>query len=239
VGIPFGNGASGTTTFNPPLSDIVIEVFERCQKRAIELEPEHWQSCRRSMNLVQSRWSNRGINLWKVDLVSTSLIQGQIDVPVDANVINVLDTYRSAPANTEAPGVITDTVLYPIDRSNYASIPNKETQGPPTSFWFERTQAPNMKLWPAVDGNGPYTLNYYVFRQMQDAIPQMGMTGDLVQRFYEAYIAEVAAHVALKWQPSQVATLAGYAMAVFKEAQGEDHEHVPTIIVPDFSGYFI
>jgi hypothetical protein len=239
VGIPFGNGASGATSFNPPLSDIVIEVFERCQKRAIELEPEHWQSCRRSMNLVQSRWSNRGIALFKVELVSVPLVQGQIDVPVDPSVISVLDVYRSAPASTEAPGVITDIVLYPIDRSNYASIPNKETQGPPTSFWYERLQQPNLKLWPAVDGNGPYTLNYYVFRQMQDAIPAMGMTADLVQRFYEAYIAEVAAHVALKWQPSQVQVLSAYAMAVYKEAQGEDHERVTTVISPDLSGYFI
>jgi hypothetical protein len=130
-------------------------------------------------------------------------------------------------------------VLYPIDRSNYASIPNKDTQGPPTSFWFERTQAPTMKLWPAVDGNGPYTLNYYVFSQFQDAVPSMGLTGDLVQRFYEAYVAEVAAHVALKWAPERVPILAPYATACWKEASDEDHEKVPTVITPDLSGYYV
>ena len=234
VGLRFGGGTSGTMLFNPALSDIIIEVFERCQKRAVELEPEHWQSARRSMNLVQSRWSNRGINLWKVELVSVPLVQGQIDVPVDPTVINVLDVYRSVTWGGQA----TDIILYPIDRSNYAGIPNKTQEGAPTSFWFERTQTPNMKLWPAVDANGPYVLNYYVWRQMQDAVPSMGLTADLVERFFEAYIAEVAAHVSIKWAPDRMTVLAAYATAAFTEAQQEDHERVPTFISPDLMGYY-
>jgi hypothetical protein len=235
VGTQLGPGTSGTSSFDPPLSDIMIEVFERCQIRATELEPEHWQSCRRSMNLVQSRWSNRGINLWKVELVTTPLVQGQIDVPVDPNVINVLDVYRTI---TFGP-LSTDTVLYPIDRSNYAAVPNKMTQGPPSSFWFARTQTPSMKLWPAVDGEGPYTLNYYVWRQMADAFASMGQTADLVQRFYEAYIAEVASHVSIKWQPARTQALTTYAVGAFSEAQQEDHEKVSTNMAPDLAGYFL
>jgi hypothetical protein len=129
-------------------------------------------------------------------------------------------------------------VLYPIDRSNYTAIPNKTTEGPPTSFWYERLQSPNLKLWPAVDGGGPYTLNYYVFRQFRDAIPSMGITADLVNRFIEAYVAEVAAHVALKWAPERVPVLAMYATACFRESQLDDVERVSTFMVPDFSGYF-
>jgi len=234
VGTRFAGGASGTTAFNPALSDIVIEVFERCGIRAISLEPEHWQSARRSMNFVQSRWSNRGINLWKVDLVSMPLMQGQIDVPVDANVINVLDVYRSVTFGNET----IDTILYPIDRSDYAGTPNKAQQGPPSSFWFQRTQTPLLKLWPAVDGAGPYILNFYVFRQMQDAIPAMGLQADAVQRFFEAYVGEVASHVAMKWAPERATPLAAYAVAVYKEANMEDHEKVSTFMIPDLSGYF-
>lgn len=233
----FTPGQIGTTTaFNPALSDILIEMFERCQIRAVELQTEHFQSARRSLNLVQSRWSNRGINLWKVQLYSVPLTHGQIDVPIDPSVINVLDVYRTT---QDQSGFPTDIILYPLDRSGYAAIPNKTQQGPPTSFWFQRLQSPNMKLWPAVDAQGPYTLNYYTWRQMADAIPQLGLTGDMVERFYEAYVAECAAHIAMKWAPDRMQVLATYAVAAYTEAQMEDHEKIETHIVPDFSSYYM
>ena len=54
---------SGTTTFAPSGADLVLEAFERLQIRAAEITADHMVSARRSMNLVQVRWANRGTNL--------------------------------------------------------------------------------------------------------------------------------------------------------------------------------
>ena len=400
------SNTSGTYTYAPALSEILVEAFERCGMRTSELTQEHYLSGRRTMNLVQSAWSNRGINLWKVDLVKVLMPQGQISYPVDADVINVLDTYLrqfdlgmpvnvppkfstvagsdvvtitaptsspfaagfyisinvpvsvggivvggfyevqsvidgttytiQAASNATAtvnqggvvpvfstvagsqnvtvtfpnhgylpgqsftaqipttvggvviggPYVVTsvpssdtfvigvpypagatatgaenggntaiaqqslmsqftqssdpyDLLLYPLSRNDYAAIPDKLGQGRPTSYWFDRTNPGTINVWPVPDANGPYQLCYYVFRQMQDAMPANGQQGDMPQRFFEAYTAEVAAHLAMKWAPPERAiALKQYAQAAYAEAQAEDREKVSTYWVPEMSGYF-
>lgn len=84
---------SGTYDFNPPLGDLAIECFERIGVRASEITPDHIISFRRSVNLVFSSWSNRGVNLWKVDLQSVPLVQGLTTYSVPSNTVMVLDVY--------------------------------------------------------------------------------------------------------------------------------------------------
>lgn len=72
---------------------MTLDAYERCGLRAVDLKTEHFASARRSMNFVLTRWANRGVNLWKVDLVATPLIAGQTEVPVDPDVVSVLDVY--------------------------------------------------------------------------------------------------------------------------------------------------
>ena len=84
---------SGVSTYDPPLADLGVDAFERCGLRLPQLLTEHYQSLRRSMNLVQSRWSNRGVNLWKVGLTSVYMPQGVSNYPVDQSVVDVLDVY--------------------------------------------------------------------------------------------------------------------------------------------------
>ena len=394
---------SGTYGFQPALSEVVLESYERCGMRSAQLTQEHMASARRSMNLVQSRWSNRGINLWKVDLVQVTMPQGQASYPVDLSVINVLDIYlrqwqMGAPVNV-VPGFITtlgspdvvvvqpgggpgagsfiniivpvsvggqiiqgfyqvlsaqsggnytivaasnatstqtggtvprfnttalsanvsvnlpnhgylvgqsftiqvtvavgglnldgaytiagvtdannfiitapyvagstdqqwengqytqiaqqtsingftqssdptDLLLYPLSRNDYAAVPDKVQQGRPTSVWYDRTLSPSLTVWPVPDGNGPYQLCYYVFRQIEDASATGGQTGDMPQRFFEAYVAAVAANLAVKWAPTRAMELFQYSELVWTEAASEDREKVSSYVTPDFSGYF-
>ena len=98
---------SGVSTYDPPLADLGVDAFERCGLRLPQLLTEHYQSLRRSMNLVQSRWSNRGVNLWKVGLTSVYMPQGVSNYPVDQSVVDVLDVYlrqyqMGAPFNANA-----------------------------------------------------------------------------------------------------------------------------------------
>jgi hypothetical protein len=399
---------SGTSTYDPPLADLGIDAFERCGIRSNALTTEHYQSLRRSMNLVQSRWSNRGVNLWKVDLVSVYMPQGVSNYAVDQSVVNILDVYlrqyqmgtpvstppsfsttlgstavtiggfsatpivgsyvsvvvpvsvggivlqsfyqvvsvpsptsctvtaTSAATSTVVTGGVVpqfttqatnanvfvyfpnhgqvaggsfmvqvqtvvgglvlsgsypvlgitdannftitapspagydqtvyenngltqlatqatvqgltqnadpvDILLYPFSRNDWAAIPDKAQQGRPTSFWFDRNLSPtsnqSVNIWLSPDSNGPYQLNYYCMRRMQDAVIEGGGLGDFNYRFYEAFTAEVAFHLSMKWAAPLAQALKAYANECWIEASDEDREKVPYYVSPDFSSYY-
>lgn len=396
--------SSGTYNFDPTLADLVIDAYERCGIMSEPLTVAHMQSARRSMNLVNSMWANRGVNLWKVELVQVLMSQGQQSYAVDPDVVNVLDVYlrqyqmgapvdvapafstvmsspvvtiyqtgsaaaagafvsinipvsvgglivqgfyqvqsvtsgstytivaasnataavvdggavpvftTSAASNeivvtlnnhgllagqnftvqqlvnvggitiqgdyaitsiTDANNfVITsvfaagfvasatendgstqisqqaviqgytqnadpiDILLYPLSRNDWAAIPDKLQQGRPTSYWFNRTINPTLNIWQVPDGAGPYQLCYYVCRRIEDAAAEMGQTSNLSFRFFEAYTAALAAHLAMKWALDRAVALAAYATQMWQEASDEDREKVSTYFGPDLSGYF-
>ena len=85
--------SSGTQTYNPFASDLLIDAYERCGIYA--LESKHLQSGRRSMNLLlTSAWSNRGINLFKMTEIIQPLPQGVSQFFLSRAVASVYDCYR-------------------------------------------------------------------------------------------------------------------------------------------------
>jgi len=291
---------SGTYTYAPALSDLAIEVFERLGITAPGITVAHYQSLRRSLNQVQIRWANRGINLWKVNLVSALLVAGTATVSVDPSIIDVLDVYLSTTGSASgvgesfitdgnqvsgglidssgstvtdgtngtgaslAPGLIggngyyivdqygnpigtpgtspaaptNDILMYPLSRSDYAAIPNKTQSGRPTSYWFDRTLAPTLTLWPVPDAVLSYTLNYYAFQQMADATATGAIQPDVPYRMLEAYVAAVAAHMSIKWARDLKPMLDADAQTTWDEASEEDSEKTSIYLAPDFSSYF-
>ena len=84
---------SGTYSYAPTAAQIGIEVFERCGMRQPEVTPDHMLSLKRSMNLVGSLWSNKGVNLWLVEQVTVNLSQGVAEYNVDASTVDVLEAW--------------------------------------------------------------------------------------------------------------------------------------------------
>jgi hypothetical protein len=66
---------SGTYNFNPPLGELTLYAFNLCDVRNTALSQEHMESARMAMNLMLANWSNRGVNLWAVDLQTASFTQ--------------------------------------------------------------------------------------------------------------------------------------------------------------------
>lgn len=394
--------SSGLTSQAPNanLVDLTLEVFERLQWRGAALTQDMLVSARRSFNLVFSRWSNLGVNLWRVSdtPIRLPLVQGQTSYDVDASVISILpeayirqytmmaavdvnpsvfattistsvltinqtahgmgagnftqivvpvsigglsvsgffvvatvvnpntftvdvgtaatstvsggtvpsfttvngsstvtvtqadhgqiagDTYyigvsttaggltltgnytvASVPtANTftfdagsdatssavvsensgntqiaaQDPSVNpTDRVPFPLSRADYSAIPNKSQQGMPTSFWFNRQINPLLLIWPLPDQNGPYELQYYALKQIEDANNQGAETPNVPYRALETLASAVAAHVAMKWRPEVAPTLQAWADQMWLEFSDADREKVPFYVTPDFSGY--
>lgn len=86
------SGTSGTYAFNPALSELVIDAYERCGVVASDMTVQNQKiaSARRSANLWLSQASNKGINLWTVDEVSQYMPQGVVQYFDDASCIDVL-----------------------------------------------------------------------------------------------------------------------------------------------------
>lgn len=222
---------SGTYAFNPAMGEIVLYAYQNIGVRPTSVLQEHMESARMATNMMLSRWSNMGVNLWAVDLVTVPLVQGQTTYAVDGNTIMVLDAYT-----TTSSGI--DRVIMPISRTEYASYPNKAQQGFPTSYWFDRLISPTITLWPVPDGSSATILKYYRVRQIQDANLQNGENAELPYRWLEAFADGLTYRLARIWAPQMAQLLKGQADESYGIAAMQDVEDVPTYISPMIGGYF-
>jgi len=222
---------SGTYTFNPSLGEIVLYAYQNIGVRPTAVLQEHMESARMAMNMMLSRWSNQGVNLWAVDLVTVPLVEGQTTYAVDGNTIMVLDAYT-----TTGNGI--DRVIMPISRTEYASYPNKAQQGFPTSYWYDRLVSPTLTLWPVPDGSSATILKYYRVRQIQDANLQNGENVEIPYRWLEAVADGLTYRLARIWQPQMAPALKAQADESYQIAATQDVETVPTYISPMISSYF-
>lgn len=137
-----------------------------------------------------------------------------------------------------------DRILTPISRSDYAAIPDKGQQAPPTVYYFDRQSVqPTVTLWQVPDGNGPYQFIAYTLAQLQDAYPLASQSPDVPYRFLEALAADLALALARKYPPAPqsgitIADLGTAAAEAWEEAAQEDRERVSMYLVPDLSSYY-
>lgn len=226
---------SGTYDYNPSLGEMVIYAFNLCQIRPTSLAAEHLNSARHSMNMLLSRWSNMGVNLWKVTTETITLTEGVSQYSVPADTVMILDMY----ARTPSGNMNTDRIMMPISRTEYASYPNKAQQGFPTVFWFDRLISPTVTIWPVPDGSGnPTTITYYRVTQVEDANLPGGETLDVPYRWLDAFANGLAYYLSRVWQPQLTAQLKAEADEAYTIASSQDTENVSVYISPQIGGYF-
>lgn len=221
---------SETYQFNPALGELVLYAYQNIGIRPTAILQEHMESARMAANMMLSRWSNQGVNLWAVELETRNLIAGQATYQVPDNTIMILDAY------VVTGGI--DRVIMPISRTEYASYPNKTIQGFPTSFWFDRLISPTITLWPVPDGTSATQLKYYRVRQIQDSNLQNGETVEIPYRWLEAFADGLAYRLARIWAPQMAMGLKGQADESYQIAALQDVENTPTYISPMIGGYF-
>ena len=235
---------SATYNFNPGLGELTIYAFNLVGIRGTSLLQEHMESARMATNMLLARFSNQGVNLWCVDLVQTTLITGQSIYPVDPNTVMILDAY----VQDQNSGTNIDRIILPVSRTEYASYPNKEQQGFPTVYWFDRlisasrstgSAGPTVTLWPVPNvDNGPQYLNYYRVRQIQDSNLQGGQTVEIPYLWLEAFAYGLALRLAQIWNPAAMAMIKPMADESYQIAADQNIEQAATYISPMISGYF-
>ena len=220
---------SGTYTFNPSLGEIVLYAYQNIGVRPAALLQEHMDSARMATNMMLARWSNQGVNLWCVDLITTPLVQGTATYPVDANTVMILDAYIVSDS--------IDRIILPISRTEYASYPNKAQQGFPTTFWFDRLISPTVTLWPVPDGSQT-SLKYYRVRRLQDSNLQGGQQVEIPYLWLEAFADGLSYRLARIWSPQIAPALKAQADESYEIAAAQGIEQAQQYISPQLSGYW-
>jgi hypothetical protein len=235
---------SNTYNFNPSLGELVLYSFNLIGLRNTSILQEHLESARMATNMLLARFSNQGVNLWCVDLVTTPLVTGQSTYDVDGNTVMILDAY----VQNDDSGANIDRIILPVSRTEYASYPNKEQQGYPTVYWFDRlisasrstgSAGPTVTLWPVPNtDNGPQSLKYYRVRQIQDSAYSNGQTVEIPYLWLEAFAYGLAYRLAQMWAPAMAMAIKPMADESYQIAADQNVETAQQYISPMMGGYF-
>ena len=225
---------TGTYTYNPALSNLVLNAYGRIQIRGAQLTTQHLQDAAEEAQLLLTQWANKGPNLWECDTLSYPLTAGVATLTLPAETVNIITAYTTVGSGAGA----TDRVIGPISQSEYAGYPNKALPGGPTSYWFNRQVTPTITLYPVPDTSTTYVLNIRRMRQPQDAAIANGLTIDAPYRFADAFVADLAHRLSRIWKPELEDRRKQDAKDAWDTATSEDTESVPIYISPGLSGYF-
>jgi len=311
---------SGTYNYNPSLGELTLYAFNLAEIRNTAIAQEHMESARMASNMLLSNWSNRGVNLWAVDLQTVNFNQtpatlsatgtgsvatltfatpntpvytvgSQITVSgitpsgyngtytvtassngsvsyantttgaqtvagtiststpagtysVDPNTVVILDAYCETTTNSAQP---IDRIILPVSRTEYASYPNKQQTGFPTTFWFDRlisssrstgSPGPSVTLWPVPDGTSSQLFKYYRVRQLQDSNYTSGQTVEIPYLWMEAYAYALGHRLSVMWNPQKSMMLKPLADEAYQVAAEQNVEQAQQYISPQIQGYF-
>ena len=228
---------SGTYAFNPSLGELTLYAYNLCGLRNTSLLQEHMEAARMAANMLCANWSNRGVNLWAVDLITVPLVQGQKTYDVPLNTVTMLDAYVTIDNGNGQP---IDRIIMPVSRSEYASYPNKDQQGFTTTFWFDRLISPNptVTLWEVPDGYSAQYLKYYRVRQIQDSNLQNGTQVEIPFLWMDAFAYSLAARLAVIWAPDKAQLLKPLADEAYTIAAEQNVETAQQYISPQVMGYY-
>lgn len=225
---------SGTYGFAPSVGELVLNAFGRIQIRRTEITQQHLADAANESNLLQVEFSNRLPNLWLSETHTVSLSQGTASYVLPARLIAPMAVYLT----TTYGSTSNDRILTPISTYEYAALPTKTTQGPPTSFWFDRQESPVVHLWPVPDGDAVYTLNLRMVSQPQDAKLPNGQNLEFPYRFLDAFAAGLAARLSVIYRPELEDRRKADAERAWSIAATQDQEDVPLFVAPMIGGYY-
>lgn len=225
---------SGTYNFNPSGGEIILNAFNRVGLRPSDLTQTHLQTAVMELNLfLAGTVSNMQPNLWTVTLETLPLTQGQATYSLAAETVQITNAFVRTGTTTT-----TDRLMFSISQTEYAALANKSAQGSPTQFWFNRQISPEITLYLVPDGNGPYTLYYYMVRQVQDATIGGGYNVEVPYLWLDAATAGLAHRLARIYRPELEDKRKQDAVDAWTIAASQNVENTPMYVTPDVSGYY-
>ena len=226
--------SSGTYAFAPSIADLVVNAFNRIQIRPTSLTIDHLKDATIETNLLFSELSNKQPNLWTTETQSVTIVDGTATYNLPARTILILTAYIETGSGANTVG----RVLGPLSATEYASMPNKQNEAPPTAFWFNRQITPTITYYPTPDATGTYTGKLLAIRQIQDAGLANGETLDVPYRWLDAITAGLAYRMARIYAPPLEQVRKADAAEAWNVAFTNDTEAVPVYVTPALGGYY-
>ena len=218
---------SGTTAFDLDIDDIIEEAYERCAVRTNS--GRDLKSARRSLNIMFSEWSNRGVHLWKVTLNTQALTSGTETYTTPTDTSDVLEAYISSSSGTTSS--TSDVALTKISRSDYAAKSNKGATGQPSEYYVDRQTTPTITLYQTPDASTYTHLKFYTVKRIEDAGAYTNQS-DVAFRFIPCMVAGLAYYIAMKRSPERLQMLKSVYEEEFQRASDEDEGRTPLKLQP-------
>ena len=219
---------SGTKTFQLTIADTIEEAYELA---GLELRTGYdAEAARRSLNIMFADWANRGVNLWTIEQVTTSLTAGTNSYTLNSFDIDIVSAVIRQVDNSTT----TDLQLTRIGRTEYLNIPDKASTGRPTQFFLDRQTTPVVKLWPTPDNVATYSLIANTIQRIDD-VTAAAQDPEVPSRFIPCMASGLAYYIALKKNPERVGLLKQQYEQDFKLAADEDRNRASLHLVPNRS----
>ena len=219
---------SGTIAFNPKLSEIFEESYERAGFELVN--GNDFKTAVRSFNFMMAEWANRGLNLWTIDTEDITLVSGTSTYTL--SVANAVDLYHLVHRKGTGSSQF-DTAMTRISAVDYSAIANKNQTGQPTQFWVDRKlDGPVINVWPVPSSAD--TLVVWFLRRVEDAGTTAAVTADIPFRFLPALVAGLSYHVSVKKRApmDRVMALKQVYEIEYELAAGEDRDKSSFRVAP-------
>jgi hypothetical protein len=245
VVIPGGSGAGLGTSDNPSVATSArwtLDVDEICQAAFRRVGGEQTKayelrSARDALQFVFQRFMLRGVNLWTLEQTTVTLAAGQaMPIRLAFDTTDIVEAvYRDTQQTT-----VSDIAVQRLSRGEYHYLPDKTTQGFPTSLYIDRQRdAPELYVWPVPNRAG-YELRFWAIKKIRD-ITSMVDNVDAPVRWIPAIVAGLAWYLSLERRGTLTIDdrqeLKAEFEQEFAEAMGEDRDNVPIRAVVDLSCY--
>ena len=229
--------------FQSDFGSLTIYAYQLLGLRPTSLVQEHIESARMATNMLLSRWSAEGINLWEIEPFDIPMVEGQGTYLAPDDIVGLMDVYVRQPSGS---GGTLDRIMMSVGRSEYASYPNKLQTGFPTVFWFNQQLDSTINIWPVPDNNNLRLMGYYL-KQIPLVGTQTQVNGvdkpsnypEIPLYFQEAFVYGLASRLALIWVPEKAAMLDGLSKEAYQAASEQNVEDTPIYFSPQTRGYFV
>lgn len=142
---------------------------------------EELESARIKLNLLFTEWLIRGVNLWKLEFTSATVVSGAAVVSLDPSIVDILDCVWHTSATNR------DLGMERLSYDKWLKLYNKEQEmSRPTSFLVERLKdQSNVRLWPVPNTDG--AIRFWAMKRTYD-VNNMTDTLDAPFRFLPALV---------------------------------------------------
>lgn len=211
------------------LSEVFEEAYSRLGKEF--REPYQIIDASRSLRLLFTEWTNRGVNLWAVVHESRPLAIGEQTIDLPPDTADVLGAFLRGSAGTEGQ---MDYLLRRFSTDDWDRQPQKNSVDRPYNYWVDRANRwPKLVLWPT-PGDSFYELFYTRMRTLRS--PGPGLTGeiDAPDRMIPAICSGLAYLLALKDRDAMplLPQLKAEYDRQWQLSQQDDREKSDLMIVP-------